>query len=251
METLHDMRDDDGEVEGSEESPLRQDFGDFASFEPAGPNSIKISSNPIYGATTRSSDNAKLSQSFNEFNSSKVPLKADFDDFEGASMESLRSSRDTLDLPFAEESLKSIKNSPYVDKRNNSSRGNLSDNSIGKTTNTTSNKQHPSPGSVAKRNFLQSPRFSTIKKDDPDYENKTPQTLINNTTSLYNDTINNDNTTNITRRVEFPSIDDIEDNNVIDKGTGNISVKNSKIDYNKTKSDCLNNGYISGKTTQC
>ncbi|XP_048513218.1 insulin-like receptor [Athalia rosae] len=228
MATLHDLREDDvdGEGEGSEESPLRQDFGDFASFEPAGPNSIKISSNPIYGATTRN-ENSKVSPNFHEFNSSKVPLKADFEDFEGASMESLRSSRDTLDLPFAEESLKSVKNSPFVEKKNNS-RGNLSDGSIGKTL---------SPGSIARKNFLETPRFSTIKTEDPDYENKIPEVVL----STSGDQIKDSNI----RRIEFPSIDDVEDKNINEIG-GN----KSKVDY-KSKPETLNNGYISGKTTQC
>ncbi|XP_046628690.1 insulin-like receptor isoform X2 [Neodiprion virginianus] len=230
METLRNLQDEEADQEGSEESPLREDFGDFASFEPSGPNSIKISSNPIYGATTRN-DNSKVSPNFHEFNSSKVPLKADFDDFEGASMESLRSSRDTLDLPFAEDSLKSVKNSPFVDKRNNSRVNSTGDNSV-------LGKNSINPNNVVKRNFSESPRFSKIKSEDPDYENKSPEVFVTS-----GDTIKNTNV----HRVEFPSIDGIDDKNINDNG-GN----KSKVDYkSNNKQEGLNNGYISGKTTQC
>lgn len=224
MATLHNFRDDECDGEGSEESPLRQDFGDFASFEPSGPNSIKISSNPIYGATTRK-DGSKVSPTYNDFNSSKVPLRADFEDFEGASMESLRSSRDTLDLPFAEDSLKSVKTSPFVEKKSNNS----DNNTLGKNSALSS-------GSIAKRNFFESPRFSTIKNEDPEYENRTPEVVLTSGEPIKD--------TNV-RRVEFPSIDDVDDKNINEKGENK-----SKVDY-KSKPETLNNGYISGKTTQC
>ncbi|XP_014476872.1 PREDICTED: insulin-like peptide receptor isoform X2 [Dinoponera quadriceps] len=113
MAALQDLREE--EIEGEEDSPLRQDFGDFASFEPT---SIKDDTSPRY--INAYGENSKAVSSFHDMNSSKVPLKAGFDDFDGVSGDSLASSKDTLNLPFVEDSLKSVKSSPFIHNKSTS-----------------------------------------------------------------------------------------------------------------------------------
>jgi hypothetical protein len=128
--TLQDLHED--EAEGEEDSPLRQDFGDFSSFEPI--TSVKNGSSGHFGMEpfTGNSKVASTPFSFLDLNSSKAPLKAGFDDFDGVSAGSLASSKDTLNLPFVEDSIKSVKNSPFAQKKS-ASKGNVSQSSVGRT----------------------------------------------------------------------------------------------------------------------
>lgn len=121
------------EAEGEEDSPLRQDFGDFSSFEPMARR--KNGSSGHFGMepfTDNSKSPTSLALGFLDLNSSKAPLKAGFDDFDGVSAGSLASSKDTLNLPFAEDSVKPVKNSPFAQKKS-SSKGNVSQSSAGKS----------------------------------------------------------------------------------------------------------------------
>ncbi|XP_011864735.1 PREDICTED: insulin-like receptor isoform X2 [Vollenhovia emeryi] len=85
MVPLQDLPEE--EIEGEENSPLRQDFGDFASFEP---RSIKNNLSPRYGADSYG-ETSKAISNFHDMNSTKVP-KAGFDEFGGISGDSLVSS---------------------------------------------------------------------------------------------------------------------------------------------------------------
>ncbi|XP_012056411.1 PREDICTED: insulin-like receptor [Atta cephalotes] len=200
------------EMEGEEDSPLRQDFGDFASFEPRSKNTLS----PRYGADSYG-ETSKASN-FHDMNSIKVP-KAGFDEFGGISGDSLVSSKDTLNSPFVEGSLKSVRSSPFIYKKS-TSRSNVSQGSLGKS---------GSPQSLVKRNFLDSPNPSKLQ-DDPDYENRSPEIMSGiekrEITSLH---------------VEFPSVD--------------VQINGDKTENNKrtgdymNKSEMLNNGYISNTTT--
>ena len=125
--TLQDLREE--EAEDEEDSPLRQDFGDFSSFDPV--NSVENGSSGHFGMEPFA-DNSKPVGAIGFLNSSKAPLKAGFDDFDGVSAGSLASSKDTLNLPFAEDSVKSVRNSPYTQKKS-SSRGNISQSSVGRS----------------------------------------------------------------------------------------------------------------------
>lgn len=136
--TLHDLREE--ELEGEEDSPLRQDFGDFSSFEPlqtatgGGGGGVKNGSG-YFGMepfTDSSANRANNALGFLDLNSSKAPLKAGFDDFDGVSAGSLALSKDTLNLPFAEDSVKSVRSSPFSLKKS-SSRGNISQSSAGRS----------------------------------------------------------------------------------------------------------------------
>ncbi|XP_071643096.1 insulin-like receptor-like [Temnothorax longispinosus] len=214
MVALQDLREE--EIEGEEDSPLRQDFGDFASFEPC---SIKNNLSPRYGADSYG-ETSKAISNFHDMNSTKVP-KAGFDEF-GISGDSLVSSKDTLNSPFVDGSLKSVRSSPFIYKKS-TSRSNVSQGSLGKP---------GSPQSLVKRNFLDSPNPSTFR-DDPDYENRSPEIMSGidkkEITSLH---------------VEFPSVD------VMD-----IQINGDKTENNKhtgdymNKSETLNNGYIGNTAT--
>lgn len=68
MVALQDLREE--EMEGGEDSPLRQDFGDFASFEPC---SIKNNLSPRYGADSYGETSSKAISNFHDMNSTKVP----------------------------------------------------------------------------------------------------------------------------------------------------------------------------------
>ncbi|XP_044591590.1 insulin-like receptor isoform X2 [Cotesia glomerata] len=118
MASLEDLRED--EQEGDEGLPLREDFGDFASVEPS---CFKNSTDSRYDLKPYD-DNPGIPASFHDLNSSKMPLKAGFDDFDGVSVGSFCSSKDTLNFPFVEESLKSVKNSPSI-KNNSTTRQNF------------------------------------------------------------------------------------------------------------------------------
>ncbi|XP_011696536.1 PREDICTED: insulin-like receptor [Wasmannia auropunctata] len=215
MVALQDLREE--EMQG-EDSPLRQDFGDFASFEP---RSIRNNLSPRYGADSYG-ESSKATSNFHDMSSIKVP-KAGFDEFGGISGDSLVSSKDTLNSPFVEGSLKSVRSSPFIYKKS-TSRSNVSQGSLGKP---------GSPQSLVKRNFLDSPNPSK-RRDDPDYENRSPEIMSGvekkEITSLH---------------VEFPSVDvmDIQING--DKTENN---KRTTGDY-MNKSEILNNGYIGNTTT--
>ena len=215
MVTLQELREE--EVEGEEDSPLRQDFEDFADFEPI---RLKKNSTPTYDLDSYS-DGSKTSN-FHDFNSSRIPLKAGFDDFDGISVDSLASSKDTLNLPFAEDSVKSVRSSPFAQKKS-SSKGNISQSSMAKSI---------SPQNSAKKSFLDSPSPSKTPRVDPDYENRSPEILSLNA-KKEKDPL----------RMNFSSLDAIDiDTNEDDKDNKRQS------DYvNRTES--LNNGYIGGATT--
>lgn len=215
MVTLQDLREE--EAEGEEDSPLRQDFGDFADFEPL---NLKKNSTPRYDMDSYS-DGSKTSN-FHDMNSSKIPLKAGFDDFDGISVESLASSKDTLNLPFAEDSVRSVKNSPFAQKKT-SSRGNVSQTSMAKSV---------SPQNSAKQSFLDSPSPSKTPRVDPDYENRSPEILSLNR-KMEKEPL----------RLNFSSLDPIDiESNEDDRG------KKRQSDY-VNRSETLNNGYIGGATT--
>lgn len=211
MIALQDLREE--EIEGEEDSPLRQDFGDFASFEPC---SIKNNLSPRYVADSYGETSTS---NFHDMNSSKVP-KAGFDEFVGVSGDSLVSSKDTLNSPFVEGSLKSIRSSPFIYKKS-TSRSNVSQGSLAKS---------GSPQSLVKRNFLDSPNPS---RNDPDYENRSPESMSviekREITPLH---------------VEFPSLDPID-----------IQINGDKKESRRTmneyanKSETLNNGYIGNTAT--
>ncbi|KAG7198161.1 hypothetical protein KM043_005580 [Ampulex compressa] len=206
--TLQDLREEESEAE--EDSPLRQDFGDFASFEPT---SIKNSLSPRYGIDLYG-ENSKATLNCHDMNSSKVPLKAGFDDFDGVSAGSLTSSKDTLNLPFVEDSLKSVKSSPFI-SRKSASRGNISQASIGKSA---------CPQSLGKRSFLDSP-----KRANHDYKNRSPEMVISGEKKAA-----------VPLHVDFPSIDAID----VDVEKRDAT---STAEYANTP-ETLNNGYI-GRTT--
>lgn len=121
------------EAEVGEDSPLRKDFDDFSSFEPR--IGVKNGSSGHFGMkpfTDKSKSPKAVALGLIDLNSSKAPLKAGFDDFDGVSVCSLASSKDTLNLPFAEDSVKSVKNSPFIQKKS-SSKGNVSQSSLGRS----------------------------------------------------------------------------------------------------------------------
>ncbi|KAL0128719.1 hypothetical protein PUN28_003826 [Cardiocondyla obscurior] len=214
MVALQDLREE--EIEGEEDSPLNQDFDDFASFEPC---SIKNNLSPRYGSESYG-ETSKAISSFHDMNSTKVP-KAGFDEF-GISGDSLVSSKDTLNSPFVEGSLKSVRSSPFIYKKS-TSRSNISQGSLGKPA---------SPQSLVKRNFLDSPNPSKFR-DNPDYENRSPEI----TSSIDKKEITS-------LHLEFPSVD------VMD-----IQINGDKTENNKhtndymNKSEMLNNGYIGNTAT--
>lgn len=210
MVALQNLREE--EIEGEEDSPLRQDFGDFASFEPC---SIKNNLSPQYGA-----DSYGETSNFHDMHSSKVP-KAGFDEFVGVSGDSLVSSKDTLNSPFVEGSLKSVRSSPFIYKKS-TSRSNISQGSLVKS---------GSPQSLVKRYYLDSPNLPK-SRGDPDYENRSPETMLaiekRGITPLH---------------VEFPSVDvmDIQIN-------GDKKESKCTTEY-VNKSETLNNGYIGNTAT--
>lgn len=221
LATLQDLQEE--EAEGEEDSPLRQDFGDFASFEPA---SIKNS----FGSRFRMDsygENSKTTPNCHDMNSSNVPLKAGFDDFDGVSADSIASiAKDALNLPFVEDSLKSVKSSPFINAKS-ASRSNLSQLS-------TSNRSATSPKNPSgKRSFLGSPNSSKIAAN-PDYENGSPEIL--SAAAEKRETV--------PLRLDFPSIDAID----IDNGMERKEALSSPVEY-VNKPETLNNGYIGGTTT--
>ncbi|XP_014295647.1 insulin-like receptor [Microplitis demolitor] len=218
MAPLEDLRED--EQEGDEDLPLREDFGDFATVEPScfkNSPDIRYDLKP-YG------DNSKIPASFHDLNSSKIPLKAGFDDFDGVSVGSLCSSKDTLNFPFAEESLKSVKNSPSI-KNNSTNRRNISPLSS-KNSLSPQNKRNQ----IILRNRGQNKSVHNI--DDLDYENQSTELMSNAEMKDINST-----------QLDYSSLDNVD---------VTISVQEaepqSQTDYLE-KCESLNNGYISRTTT--
>ena len=220
MSALQGLR--ENAVEDDEDSPLRQDFGDFASIEPA---CMKNNSNSRYGSDSYG-ENSKV-VNFHDLNSSKIPLKAGFDDFDGVSVGSLNSSKDTLDFPFAEDSLKSVKNSPSI-KKMSPSRGSLSLKSIGQP------PRSPSNNTELSLNLQESPKRSVkSQKNSPDYENHTPQviSMLEGKEAI------------ASLHINFPTIDAIDVDTVDD-----VKEKRSQTEYTD-KSETMNNGFISNTST--
>lgn len=164
-------------------------------------------------------ENSKVTANCHDINCSNVPLKPGFDDFDGVSADSIASGRDTLNLPFVEDSLKSVKNSPFINAKS-SSRSNLSQLSIG--------NKSASPQNAGKRSFLSSP--NSAKLSVPDYENGSPEILSAA-----------EKRERVPLRVDFPSMDAIDIDNGIDDSISTATYVN--------KPDPLNNGYIGGTTT--
>ncbi|KAI4497351.1 hypothetical protein M0802_007598 [Mischocyttarus mexicanus] len=218
MATLQECREE--EAEGEEDSPLRQDFGDFASFEPT---SIKNSLSPRYTLEPYG-ENSKTTTNFHDMNLSKIPLKAGFDDFDGISGDSLASSKDTLNLPFVEDSLKSVKNSPFVHAKS-TSKGIDNQTSTGRATSLQNLiKQHIQQ----QRTQEDSPiSINSKSKKHPDYENSSPMILAS-----------------YERNFSFPSLSlntleidvDIE---------GKDRRHSPRVEY-MNEPETLNNGYIGG-----
>lgn len=218
MTALQDLREE--EMEGEEDSPLRQDFDDFASFEPG---SIKNNLSARYGINSYG-ETSKGTPNFHDMNCTKVPLKAGFEDFDGVSGDSLVSSKDTLNLPFVEDSLKSVKSSPFIVHDKSASRGNVSQASIAKSA---------SPQSLLKRNLLDSPNLSK-SRNDPDYENRSPDIMpgsAKETTPLH---------------VEFPPANDVDVDVNGDENGGDSGEHGNEY---MNKPETLNNGYIGNTTT--
>ena len=209
-----------------ENSPLRQDFGDFGMM-------------PF-------TDTPKSKINYLDYNSSKAPLKAVFDDFDGVSAGSLASRESTLDLPFAEEGLNSIKVSPsYTSTK--SSKGNISQVSSGlssvsgKQMSKPVNRSRSSPQSTGNSGFLDTPT------DFPDYANRVSEAFM--MTEVGNNSPHQN----------FLPIDDCETLTIVSSSPERIStnetdLKQKTIDFttsNKTteqKPPTLNNGYV-GSTT--
>lgn len=223
--TLQELREEENEVE--EDSPLRQDFGDFVMV-------------PF-------SDTPKSKMNFLDLNSSKAPLKAGFDDFDGVSAGSLASSKDTLDLPFAEEGLNSVKASPYASKK--SSKGNISQMSSGPSS------RSGTPGATALERLSVSPQsagrsvFLETTADEPEYANRSPEVFaMDERRDVRN-----------SPRLSFPAIDDNETLTVVTTNPElippietEIKQKTPEFKSNKTpdqQTPALNNGYIGGTTT--
>lgn len=281
MATLHELREEEEIDEGDEDSPLRQDFGDFASFEPA---RIKASLKPRYilepygenlkatrsilkkkqptsitmttpSTTPTSSASAAAAASaaamsaaaaaanFLEMNPSKVPLKAVFDDFDGISTGSLASSKDTLNLPFAEDSLKSVRSSPYI-RGTSTSRGNISQTSLARSNSPHSYLKHhqfhqhqlqqqQQQMQHFQRTFTDSLRSVKSRTFNHDYENTSQEILA----SLERKRV-------IPSKRELPSIETVD-----------VSVEVEKKERLSTPSpeyvndpDTLNNGFASGNS---
>lgn len=211
------------EIIGGEDSPLRQDFGDFGDFADFMPLSLKRNSSPRY-ALDLYSNGSKLSN-FHDLNLSKVPQKAGFDDFDGVSVESNKaSSKDTLNLPFAEDSVKSVKNSPFAQKKSLSRESMSGESSLAKSV---------SPQNSAQKSFIDSPSPSKTPRVDPDYENRSPEIIALNTKAE-----------KTPLRMNFSSLNtiDIEISNDSDKE------KKRQSDYGN-RTETLNNGYIGNATT--
>ncbi|CAD1479730.1 unnamed protein product, partial [Heterotrigona itama] len=216
LTTLQDLQEE--EAEGEEDSPLRQDFGDFASFEP----SIKNSFSPRFRMDSYG-ENSKTATNCHDMNSSNVPLKAGFDDFDGVSADSIASGKDVLNLPFVEDSLKSVKSSPFINAKS-VSRSNLSQLSI--SNRSASPKNH----SGKRSGFLSSPNSS--KLINPDYENGSPEILL---AAEKRETV--------PLRVDFSSMDAIDMDNGVEK-----KEPLSPVEY-VNKPEALNNGYIGSTAT--
>lgn len=213
MVTAQDLGEE--EIEGEEDSPLRQDFDEFASFEPT---SIKHNISPRYGIDMYG-ENSKATSNIHDMNCSKIPLKAGFDDFDGVSGDSLASSKDTLNLPFVEDSLKSVKSSPFIHNKN-TSRGNVSQISLEKSA---------SPQSLFKQNFLDSPNHPSKSRGSSDYENRSPEIVSSIEKKM--------------TPLDFPSMDALDIYINSDKND------NKNADEYVKKSETLNNGYIGNTTT--
>ncbi|KAH0546689.1 hypothetical protein KQX54_013704 [Cotesia glomerata] len=218
MASLEDLRED--EQEGDEGLPLREDFGDFASVEPS---CFKNSTDSRYDLKPYD-DNPGIPASFHDLNSSKMPLKAGFDDFDGVSVGSFCSSKDTLNFPFVEESLKSVKNSPSI-KNNSTTRQNVSPLSS-KNSLSPQNKKNQ----LILRSHVRNKSIQNIK--DMDYENQSTELVSNAEMQDINST-----------QLEYPSLDNVDVTVSVQEAE-----QQSQTDY-LDKNESLNNGYISGTTT--
>nr|XP_031833558.1 insulin-like receptor [Nomia melanderi] len=214
LSNLQDMQEE--EAEGEEDSPLRQDFGDFESFEPG--SISKNSFSPRYRL-----DSYGGTCNCRNMNSSSIPLKAGFDDFDGVSADSVASGKDTLNLPFVEDSLKSVKSSPFMNAKS-ASRSNLSQLSVG--------NKSVSPRNTGKRSYLGSPNSSKLA-NNPDYENGSPE-ILNAA----------EKREMVPLRVDFPPIDAVDVEAAIDKKDNAAQA----AEY-VNKPETLNNGYIGSTTT--
>lgn len=201
---------------------VQRNIADFAILEPL---SIKNSLSPRY--TDSFDDNTKSATSFHDLNSSKTPLRAGFDDFDGVSGNSL-TSKDTLDLPFTNASIMSLKSSPYSNEKN-SLPGNASQaSSVQSTSSRLRHSQH---------NIFDSPLkiTKTLLQGTPLKDIKSPQVPLLNSETNETSSIH----------AEFPSVESVNDD---DDPETPINDQNSHSDY-VNKPEALKNGYISATST--
>ncbi|XP_058788861.1 insulin-like receptor [Phymastichus coffea] len=241
--TLQGVREED--VEGEEKAPLRQDFPEFSSFEP-----VTNGSSGHFGmeSFTDSTTKTPKALTFIDLNSSKTPLRAGFDDFDGVSAGSLASSKDALNLPFTEDSVQSVKNSPFAHQKS-SSKSNVSQSSAGRSS---LSPQSPSITAVNSGNRPSSSLISSTRSD-PEYENRSPEALDQQLQSR-----------DITGlHVSFPSMDAIDSDEPSPTATTTTppprssdtessvkyQVKPSPTSDQQQPTTPLNNGYIGGANT--
>lgn len=200
---------------------VQRNIADFTILEPL---SIKNSLSPRY--TDSYDDNTKSATSFHDLNSSKTPLRAGFDDFDGVSGNSL-TSKDTLDLPFTHASITSLKSSPYSNEKH-SLPGNASQaSSVQSTSSRIRLSQH---------NIFESPlrMTKTLLQGTPLKDLKKPQVPL----------LNNEANETSSIHAEFPSVESVID----DDPETPINDQNSHSDY-VNKPETLKNGYISATST--
>uniref|UniRef100_A0ABD2XMG2 Tyrosine-protein kinase receptor n=1 Tax=Trichogramma kaykai TaxID=54128 RepID=A0ABD2XMG2_9HYME len=165
--TMEDLR--EGE-EDDEQAPLRP-FGDFTVFRPM---YVKNGSNARYGidGLEEVQRDPAMAIGVVDLDSSKAPLRAGFDDFDGVSAGSLASSKDTLNLPFVEDGVRSNR-SVQLAQLKSSSKGNVSQGSLGR-----SSLSPQSPGIVSapsNSGNRPSPSLASSGRSDADYVNHSPE----------------------------------------------------------------------------
>lgn len=209
------------ESENNERSPLHVN-SDFANSDPMG---MQSSMNSNCGSDGDFDDQDHIIGDYhnNRSDPSIVPLK-NFH-FDGASGCSLASSKGTLDFPFVEDSLQSVRTSPSIPKNSFTPRSNISPISGNNSINLREK--------IDKLTFdnNQSNENNKIKKtnDCPDYENHNPELMA----SLEN--------RDIQLRINFTQLDERVNLN------GVLNDTNEK-DSDYTEKMELNNGYIGSST---
>lgn len=238
--TLEELKEEENEMEENEDSPLHQDFNNF-----------RMTSFP---QTTNS-----LMGDYLDLHSSKAPLKAGFDDFDSASAGSLNSSKDTLDLPFAEEGLHSIKTSPSCQKNKSTFKGSISQisnrsaSSFNTPQNASVSRSSASPQSSKKGQT----GLDAILKPDVDFENQSTEcSPVNDkklpVTSIHpvNNAVENETLEILTSSdSELPVVSIVMESDQMQQKLPDKTLSiNAKIEQQQQPST-VNNGYVSGATT--